>query len=76
MIRPAGPVIQGSQGELLLRTTWRERERQTPSARGTTHKQSETHQGVTVFRKAQGLNAQAKGEVLFSRWGGAVEIHK
>ena len=26
------------------------------------------------MRKAQGLNAQAKGEVLFSRRGGAVEI--
>jgi hypothetical protein len=42
----------------------------------TTCKQSEKHQGVAVFRKAQGLNAQAKGEVLFSRRSGAVEMHK
>jgi hypothetical protein len=30
--------------------------------------------GVTVFSKAQGLNAQAKGEVLLSRRNGAAEI--
>jgi hypothetical protein len=29
-----------------------------------------------VFSKAQGLNAQAKGEVLLSRRNGAVEMHK
>ena len=51
-----------------------ERDRQ--QVQGTTRKQSEKHQGVAVFRKAQGLNAQAKGEVLFSRRGGAVEMHK
>jgi hypothetical protein len=28
------------------------------------------------LRKVQGLNAQAKGEVLFSRRDGAVEMHK
>ena len=38
-----------------------------------TLKQSEQHQGLTVFSKAQGLNAQAKGEVLLSRRNGAVE---
>ena len=41
----------------------------------TTCKQSEKHQGVTVFSKAQGLNAQAKGEVLLSRRNGAPEMH-
>ena len=41
-----------------------------------TRKHSEWHQGPTALRKAQGLNAQAKGEVLFSRRGGAVEMHK
>ena len=49
-----------------------ERDRQ--QVQGTTRKQSEKHQGGAVFRKARGLNAQAKGEVLFSRRGGAVEI--
>jgi hypothetical protein len=29
----------------------------------------------TVFSKAQGLNAQAKGEVLLSRRNGAAEMH-
>jgi hypothetical protein len=42
---------------------------------GTTCKQSEKHQGITVFSKAQGLNAQEKGEVLLSRRNGAVEMH-
>jgi hypothetical protein len=41
---------------------------------GTTHKQSEKHQGLTVFSKAQGLNAQVIGEVLLSRRDGAAEI--
>ena len=49
-----------------------ERDRQ--QVQGTTRKQSEKHQGVAVFRKAQGLNAQAKGEVLLSRRDGAAEI--
>jgi hypothetical protein len=45
--------------------------------RETTRKQSEKkHQSVTVFSKAQGLNAQAKGEALLSRRNGAVEMHK
>ena len=43
--------------------------------RGTTWNQSDQHQGVTVFSKAQGLNAQAKGEVLLSRRNGAAEMH-
>ena len=73
MTRPAGPVIQGSQGDLLLRTKCGE-EKDGNQVRETTRKQSEKHQGVAVFRKAQGLNAQAKGEVLLSRRGGAVEI--
>jgi hypothetical protein len=37
----------------------------------TTWKQSEKHQGLSVFSKAQGLNAQAKEEVLLSRRDGA-----
>jgi hypothetical protein len=40
----------------------------------TTRKQSEWHQGLTVFSKAQGLNAQTKGEALLSRRDGAAEI--
>jgi hypothetical protein len=39
-----------------------------------TRKQSDYHQGLTVFSKAQGLNAQAKEEVLLSRRDGVVEI--
>jgi hypothetical protein len=38
-----------------------------------TRKQSEKHQGLTVFSKAQGLNAQAKGQVLLSRRNGAAD---
>ena len=30
---------------------------------------------MAVFRKAQGLNAQAKGEVPFSKRNGAEEMH-
>jgi hypothetical protein len=44
----------------------------------TTWKQSEKHQGPNVLGKAQGLNAQTKGEVqvLISGRGGAIELHK
>jgi hypothetical protein len=40
-----------------------------------TRKRSELHQDPTVLRKAQGLNAQAKGEVqiLISGRGGAIQ---
>ena len=43
-----------------------------------TRKPSELHQDPTALRKAQGLNAQAKGEVqtLISGRGGAIELHK
>jgi hypothetical protein len=41
-----------------------------------TRQSSELHQDPTVLRKAQGLNAQAKGEVPFSRKDRAVELHK
>ena len=34
------------------------------------------YQDPNVLRKVQGLNAQAKGEVLLSRRNGAVEMHK
>jgi hypothetical protein len=34
------------------------------------------HQSPNVFRKVQGLNAQAKGEVPFSRKDGEIELHK
>jgi hypothetical protein len=76
--RPAGPVIPGSRGDLLLRTKWgREgRERREPCVMNNTGKQSEEHQGPHVLSKAQGLNAQAKGVLPFSRRGGAVELHK
>jgi hypothetical protein len=37
LTRPAGPVIQGSQGDLLLRTKCGERERREPSAMNDTH---------------------------------------
>jgi hypothetical protein len=73
LTHPAGPVITGSRGDLLLQTKWGE-ENDRHQVGETTRKQSEKHQGVVVFRKAQGLNAQAKGEVLLSRRGGAVEI--
>jgi hypothetical protein len=33
------------------------------------------HQNPNVFRKVQGLNVQAKGEVPFSRRNGAEEMH-
>ena len=41
--------------------------------RETTRKQSEKHQGVNCIQ--QGLNAQAKGEVLLSRRNGAADAH-
>jgi hypothetical protein len=41
----------------------------------TTRKHSELHQDPTVLRKAQGLNAQATGELPFKK-DGAVELHK
>jgi hypothetical protein len=73
--RPAGPVIRGSRGDLLLRTKWGEK-KDGHQVRETTYKQSEKHQGVNCISQAQGLNAQAKGEVPFSRKNGAVELHK
>jgi hypothetical protein len=73
--RPAGPVIRGSRGDLLLRTKWWV-ERDEGLVRITTRKCSELHQDPTVLRKAQGLNAQAKGEVPFSRKDGAIELYK
>ena len=51
-------------------------ERDGQKVQRTTRKQSEKHQGVTVFSKAQDLNAQAKEEVLISRRDGASEMHK
>ena len=42
----------------------------------TTRNRSELHQSPNCISQAQGLNAQAKGEVPFSRKDGAVELHK
>jgi hypothetical protein len=75
MTHPAGPVIRGSRGDLLLRTKWGEK-KDRHQVRETTRKQSEKHEGVNCISQAQGLNAQAKGEVPFSRKDGAVELHK
>jgi hypothetical protein len=41
----------------------------------TIRKHSEWHQGSNCISQTQGLNAQAKGEVPFSRKDGAVEMH-
>ena len=75
LTRPAGSVIRGSPGDLLLRTKWGE-EKDRHQVQETTCKQSEKHQGVNCISQAQGLNAQAKGEVqvLISRRGGTIEI--
>ena len=71
---PAGPVIRGSRGDLLLRTKCGV-EREDGPVGITTRKCSELHQDPTVLRKAQGLNGQAKGEVqiLISGRGGAIQ---
>jgi hypothetical protein len=71
MTRPAGPVI-GSRGDLLLRTKCGERKDE-HQVRGTTRNHSEASR-CHCISKAQGLNAQAKGEVLLSRRNGAAEI--
>jgi hypothetical protein len=76
MTRPAGPVIRGSAGDLLLRTKWGGGvERDEGLVRITTRKRSGLHQDPNVLRKAQGLNAQGKGEVqiLISGRGGAIQ---
>ena len=54
------------------------RERRGPCANNDTETVLECIKAPNVLRKAQGLNAQAKGEVqvLISRRGGAVEMHK
>jgi hypothetical protein len=75
--RPAGPVIWGSRGDLLLRTKLGGRERWGPCANNDT----ETFWVASrpqCISQAQGLNAQAKGEVqiLISGRGGAIELHK
>jgi hypothetical protein len=69
LTHPAGPVIQGSQGDLLLRTKCGE-EKDGNQVRETTRKQSEKYQSVTVFRKAQGLNAKQKGKYKYFSAGG------
>ena len=73
LTRPAGPVIRGSQEDLLLRTKWGEGETRTKCNERHTEAvwlASRSH----CISKAQGLNAQAKGEVLLSRRNGAAEI--
>jgi hypothetical protein len=62
MTHPAGPVIRGSGGDLLLITKWGVERRGscTNNDRETVLK---LYQDTNVLRKVQGLNAQAKGEV-------------
>ena len=60
--RPAGPVIRGSRGDLLLRTKWGV-EGDEGLVRITTRRRSGMHQSPKCISQAQGLNAQAKGEV-------------
>ena len=66
MTPPAGPVIRGSRGDLLLRTK---------SGVEDTETILECIKAPNVLRKAQGLNAQAKGEVqiLISGRGRAIQ---
>lgn len=68
MTPPAGPVIRGSRGDLLLRTK---------SGVEDTETILECIKAPNVLRKAQGLNAQAKGEVqiLISGRGRAIQLH-
>lgn len=70
MTRPAGPVIRGSRGDLLLRTKWGvEREE------GLVRNRSGMHQSPKCISQARGLNEQAKGEVqiLISGRGRAIQ---
>ena len=74
MTHPAGPVIRGSWGDLLLRTKLGGRERWGSCANNDT----ETFWIASrpqCISQAQGLNAQAKGEVqvLISGRGGAIQ---
>jgi hypothetical protein len=74
MTHPAGPVIRGSWGDLLLRTKLGGRERREPCANNDT----ETFWVASrpqCISQAQGLNAQAKGEVqiLIRGRGGAIQ---
>ena len=52
------------------------RERRGSCANNDTETVLECIKAPNVLRKAQGLNAQAKGEVPFCRKDGAVELHK
>jgi hypothetical protein len=72
---PAGPVIRGSWGDLLLRTKLGGRERREPCANNDTEMFWVASRPQCISQ-AQGLNAQAKEEVPFSRKDGAVELHK
>jgi hypothetical protein len=74
--RPAGPVIRGSQGDLLLITKWGGgRERRGSCGNNDTETVLICIKTPNVLRKAQGLNAQAKGEVqiLISRRRGSIQ---
>ena len=76
LTRPAGPVIRGSRGDLLLITKWGV-ERDEGLVRVTTRKPFwSCIKTPKCISQAQGLNTQAKGEVPFSRKDGAVELHK
>jgi hypothetical protein len=74
---PAGPVIRGSRGDLLLRTKWGVREGRGPCANNDMETVLECIKAPNVLSKAQGLNAQAKGEVqiLISGRGRAIQLH-
>jgi hypothetical protein len=71
---PAGPVIRGSRGDLLLRTKWGV-ERDEGRVRITTRRRSGMHQSPKCNSQTRGLNAQEKGEVPFGRRNGAEEMH-
>jgi hypothetical protein len=59
LTRPAGPVIRGSRGDLLLRTKWGEK-KDGHQVRETTHKQSEKHQGVNCIQPGSRLKCTSK----------------
>jgi hypothetical protein len=91
MTRPAGPVNQGSRGDLLLRTKWGDRERREPCVMNNTETfwvtsrfqcieqgprlKCTSKRGSAFQQEGWGSRiAQAKGEVLISGRGGAIEI--
>jgi hypothetical protein len=78
LTRPAGPVIRGSRGDLLLITKWggRGRERRGPCANKDTETPFWNASKPQCISKGPRLKCASKGEVPFSRKDGAVELHK